>query len=608
MKRNPVHFPFLRAAAFFLILLCSSLTGRGEGYASLMRQISERSPNDRILSLELLLDTLSPANKTPEKIEIILNLFQKLADSSGDLSLNQRISFIRRIKFKYSETDPLKHIEFYTNAKAHYDKAGMPFYSAICLHYIGQNQFVLGDYGSAFENLLKAHDSFRKTGLEKIPEIGLYMHNLALDHYFFKEYEQSVALMEKAMELPPFGPNIDIQRFNTLACSYRSLGQYEKARQFFDSTLQKAVFYRDSTWMGITLGNTGALFFREGNFQQALEHFQQSLALLSRNEMYPVLSRQAILNVAETYIRLKNYPAAREYILSLSQVSEKNKRAYFGDQQEEESYLKKYHDVLKQYFFDTKDYKTAYLHMDSLSSLDRDHNLVYGQDQVKAVHNHLKIQEQQTRLRLGEKENQLLLFRLWISVFIAVLVLLSITLLFYRKKLRDKKEKILLLSRHRSLEIEQQKTREQLRQARIRLNEYVRKIQEKTAMASSPRNENPESASGPVAENFHSTIERLKTKRILTKDDWKEFQSLFHQAFPHFSEETYRKYCELTPSELRYLMLEKIGLSATEMANVLGVSPDSIRVTRHRLGKKKPGPRKYRKSNSYLNTDPVSRS
>ncbi|MEJ7684517.1 MAG: hypothetical protein WKG06_43050 [Segetibacter sp.] len=46
------------------------------------------------------------------------------------------------------------------------------------------------------------------------------------------------------------------------------------------------------------------------------------------------------------------------------------------------------------------------------------------------------------------------------------------------------------------------------------------------------------------------------------------------------------KFPDLSPAELRLLILTKLNLSAREMANMLGISIDAIRKSRYRLRKK----------------------
>jgi len=43
---------------------------------------------------------------------------------------------------------------------------------------------------------------------------------------------------------------------------------------------------------------------------------------------------------------------------------------------------------------------------------------------------------------------------------------------------------------------------------------------------------------------------------------------------------------DLSPSEIRFMTLARLNFSNKEMAAALGVTPQAIRVTRHRLRKK----------------------
>jgi DNA-binding CsgD family transcriptional regulator len=69
--------------------------------------------------------------------------------------------------------------------------------------------------------------------------------------------------------------------------------------------------------------------------------------------------------------------------------------------------------------------------------------------------------------------------------------------------------------------------------------------------------------------------------------DWHEFVNYFSDIHPNFVKKlsTYPKE-QLSPAELRLGMLLRLNLNSKEIAAVLRVTPDSIRVARHRLRKK----------------------
>ena len=81
-------------------------------------------------------------------------------------------------------------------------------------------------------------------------------------------------------------------------------------------------------------------------------------------------------------------------------------------------------------------------------------------------------------------------------------------------------------------------------------------------------------------------IDQLMAKTILTEEQWTEFKHLFEKVYPAFIEEQKILYPDLTPAEIRLLVLEKLGIGLHEMANMLGVSKNAIHQTRYRLRRK----------------------
>ncbi|SDW08207.1 helix-turn-helix transcriptional regulator [Aequorivita viscosa] len=72
----------------------------------------------------------------------------------------------------------------------------------------------------------------------------------------------------------------------------------------------------------------------------------------------------------------------------------------------------------------------------------------------------------------------------------------------------------------------------------------------------------------------------------MTQTDWVEYQNLFEEVYPDFFPSLLASYPDLSQAEIRYLCLEKLQLTNNEMALVLGVSANTVRVTKHRIRKK----------------------
>jgi len=67
---------------------------------------------------------------------------------------------------------------------------------------------------------------------------------------------------------------------------------------------------------------------------------------------------------------------------------------------------------------------------------------------------------------------------------------------------------------------------------------------------------------------------------------WEEFRLIFDQVHQSFFATLQQQCPELTATELRLLSLVKMNLNSQDMATLLGITPDSLRVTRYRVKKK----------------------
>src|SRR5690606_20882641 len=89
----------------------------------------------------------------------------------------------------------------------------------------------------------------------------------------------------------------------------------------------------------------------------------------------------------------------------------------------------------------------------------------------------------------------------------------------------------------------------------------------------------------------NSMVELKKTLKIIDESfrldkDWEDFKLYFEQIYTGFYSKLKINYPELTNQELRHCALIRLNLSNNECASILGISPNSIKVSRTRLRKK----------------------
>jgi hypothetical protein len=87
-------------------------------------------------------------------------------------------------------------------------------------------------------------------------------------------------------------------------------------------------------------------------------------------------------------------------------------------------------------------------------------------------------------------------------------------------------------------------------------------------------------------EEVKANITELKEIILLTEDDWEEFLSVFQKNYPGFVDQLNEEFENLSLADLRYILLTFLGYTHKEMAKILAISTDSLRVSWYRLRKK----------------------
>lgn len=81
-------------------------------------------------------------------------------------------------------------------------------------------------------------------------------------------------------------------------------------------------------------------------------------------------------------------------------------------------------------------------------------------------------------------------------------------------------------------------------------------------------------------------VDALFQVSLVTETDWQRFQRHFEKVFPGLLGRLKIQYPELTTAEQRLVLLTKMGLKSGEIADLLGISSDSVRKLKYRFKKK----------------------
>ena len=92
--------------------------------------------------------------------------------------------------------------------------------------------------------------------------------------------------------------------------------------------------------------------------------------------------------------------------------------------------------------------------------------------------------------------------------------------------------------------------------------------------------------SDKIAAKKINSLKRLIDYSFHLDKDWERFKIHFEQVHKSFFTRLMEEFPDLTTSERRLCALIKLSLTTKEMATIMGIAPESMKVARHRLRKK----------------------
>ena len=128
-------------------------------------------------------------------------------------------------------------------------------------------------------------------------------------------------------------------------------------------------------------------------------------------------------------------------------------------------------------------------------------------------------------------------------------------------------------------ELELKQKQDELDYAAQQLNDYAASISEKNKMV-----EELESKLGTTV-NVEA-LTQLQQSTILTDEAWEHFRKLFEQVHSGYLIRLKEKLPDLSPAEIRFMVLAKLKFTNKEMGMALGISQHAVRMTWYRLRKK----------------------
>ncbi|MXV16562.1 tetratricopeptide repeat protein [Hufsiella ginkgonis] len=463
---------------------------------------------------------------------------------------------------------------------------------ATSLQQMGQVLHYEGNYAGAISHLLEARKIFQEENQTRyLAQTLNYLGNV---YYYNKQPRQARKEFNEALRL--------FRKLNDdkgIAESYGEIGHLYEKKMTYDSAylyqqlaMTHLVHIGDSASLAKIYENIASIMEDQERYDSSLYYYRASLRL---NERFhnTVAQIEIVNNLGDIYRKTGRYSTGLQY----------SKRALVMAQQMNEKYQlsSAYRDIGRSYGlmkqYDSAYYYTELARVSSTEVYDTENSRQIALTQV--LFDTEKKSSEITRLNAEKRVNIIVTTA---SVIIFFLLLLLAVLIYLRQKLKIKTEQEirqtqqlifktengLLEAELKNKQLEESRLKQQLELKSKELSSHVLHLIQKNEVLETIKTDMNALLNDDKRDHKKQLKQLIHKINISVSQDtyWREFRVIFEQVHESFFDKVKAICGDLTANDLRLVALLKMNLSSTDIATLLGISPDSLRVIRYRLRKK----------------------
>ena len=449
-----------------------------------------------------------------------------------------------------------------------------------------------GQTNSDLESLIKAMHLFESLNdslgtARTYTEMGISEHsrgdyNSARDHYV-KALELHKAIGNQ------LGKATTLRRIGIMEAEMKD---YERAFNTFSLALDIERQINNVEGIANLLNNIGVNFFEQGEYDKALEYYDQSMPLF-----------KATNNLSRLPAAYHNYARV---LLAQGKVYQAQKYAELGLPIAKETGNKMAMMLSMQLFADIyqarNDYKNAYDFLKKAKSIEDSIVNKSNSVQYAQLRSLIATERKEQEIELMKKEQEWSVFRQKVTYAgLGLALLVGCVVIYYQRKNIHRKKELLEKNKQISetqeallkadLENRQLSERQLQYDLEFRHKElltYTLNLAQKNTVMQNVREGINELLPSIEKENKQKVSKLLKVidYSLESEKDWDEFRMYFEKVHSSFFEKMKLQHPDLTQGDLKLCALISLNLSMKEMAELMGISPESVKMARHRLRKK----------------------
>jgi tetratricopeptide (TPR) repeat protein len=390
-------------------------------------------------------------------------------------------------------------------------------------------------------------------------------------YYLLKDYEKARTLLQEALSYPIKDQRVYASLTTTMGLVYRDYRQYPKALYYFNQSLSIARAHKDSSMIGIAMGDIGSIYVIQEQYQKAIPYLAKAYIFCQKfGEAGSAVT--ALLQLSDINLRNNQFKQAAIRLDSATYLIPHSKS----------DLLPYYLELYKQWanlYEKTGSLKAALAYDKKINAIN---NSLTERDNKVAVARAQLVWETEkyyTQLRKIKAHDETEQFKRYALIAIIFLLIIIFILVFNHHQLEAKNDKEILLTKKRQVDKE-------LENAAASLQLYTESLKQSNALIEKFKEEIDRLKAQATDSAGVKDIEELMQAHIMTDETWNEFKKLFSKVHSGFFVKLRRNYPHLTDTDMRLLSLIKLDLNNKEMANMLGITIEGIKKAKQRLRKK----------------------
>lgn len=379
---------------------------------------------------------------------------------------------------------------------------------------------------------------------------------------------------------------------NNVGAAYFHLEVYDSALIYYNIAYQNILDRGDEEYLALCLNNIGGVYRETGLYDRAINYFRQATvasvkqmnkrdeavshgnlgkAYMLKNDL--MNAKRELLKGYEIASNLRSQKVALEIIEDLYLVESRR-----GNAQEALKYHEAY-SMLKDSLYNKEK-------LEQIKKLETSY-------EIEKRERELEIRQQKIALLESDRRIQFLLKNIFGLVALAIIILAMAIWFYQRQRIRKNRELFKAQQSLSQLELEAARLREneleqELEYKNKALTSYTVNFIQKSELVEEMKSKIDEMRSeddGKLDQKLRSLKRTLEQNYNIDRD-WEDFKLYFEQVHDRFFTDLKLEFPELTNAELKLCSLLRMNLNIKEVANIMAISPPSVKTARHRLRKK----------------------